>query len=127
MLPAECFIAMNRFSVKEGFEGAFEQRFATRESILESFDGFKGFLLLRRDGADPDGFTHSTWSVWQDRAAFEAWRDSEKPSPKPDSTAASDAPPKPAGPPAGRPNIFERPPVPTFYEGILTLESEKGV
>lgn len=40
-LPGECFIAMNRFTVKEGFEGAFEQRFAQRESRLESFDGFK--------------------------------------------------------------------------------------
>ena len=31
------------------------------------------------------------------------------------------------GPPGGAPNMFVRPPVPTFYEGILVLESAKGV
>ena len=36
------------------------QRFAARESTLQSFEGFRGFQLLRRDGDDPDGFTHST-------------------------------------------------------------------
>ncbi|KAL3911808.1 MAG: hypothetical protein SGPRY_008555, partial [Prymnesium sp.] len=82
ILPGECYIAMNRFSVKEGFEGTFEQRFASRESTLETFDGFKGFLLLRRDGKDPDGVTHSTFSIWKDKASFEAWRLSEKPAPK---------------------------------------------
>ena len=50
-----------------------QARFAARESTLAQYEGFKAFLLLRRDGSDPDGFTHSTWSVWRDRAAFEAW------------------------------------------------------
>lgn len=118
MLDGECFIAMNRFSVKEGMEGAFEERFAQRESTLEQFDGFKGFLLLRRDGSDPDGVTHSTWSVWKDRASFDAWMGAEK---------------KPTGPPAAAegaakpPPIYAKPPVPTFYEGILVLESGKGI
>lgn len=89
---------------------------------------FQGFQLLRRDGTDPDGFTHSTWSVWRNKAAFDAWRDSDKPAPKPDATAPpAGAPPQAGGPPAGRPNIFVRPPVATFYEGILMLESEQGV
>merc|ERR1719483_1443214 len=39
-LEAEAFIAMNRFSVTEGGEAAFEARFAARESTLASFDGF---------------------------------------------------------------------------------------
>ena len=95
----------------------FEQRFASRDSTLEDRDGFKGFLLLRRDGSDPDGFTHSTWSVWKDRASFDAWMSSEKkPSPKPS-----------GGGGGGPPPIYARPPVPTFYEGILMLESGKGV
>ena len=116
-LDGECFVAMNRFSVNPGMEGAFEQRFASRDSTLEDRDGFKGFLLLRRDGSDPDGFTHSTWSVWKDRASFDAWMSSEKkPSPKPS-----------GGGGGGPPPIYARPPVPTFYEGILMLESGKGV
>ena len=87
-------------------------------------------MLLRRDGAkqpgdggEPDdGFTHSTFSVWDDKACFEAWRDSEKKPPP-----AADKGGAPAGKPAGRPNIFSRPPDATFYEGILALESAKGV
>merc|ERR1711968_383617 len=76
-LDSECFVAMNRFTVLPGYEAAFEERFASRESNLKSFDGFKGFLLLRRDGSDPDGFNYSTWSLWRNRAAFEAWKNSE--------------------------------------------------
>ena len=117
-LDGEAFVAMNRFSVVEGSEDAFEARFANRESTLASFDGFKGFMLLRREGTADDGFTHSTWSLWRDRAAFEVWRDSEKRAGKPKPAAGGGGPP---------PNIFVRPPVPTFYESILVLESAKGV
>mmetsp|Transcript_94338 Transcript_94338/g.270205 ORF Transcript_94338/g.270205 Transcript_94338/m.270205 type:complete len:339 (-) Transcript_94338:133-1149(-) len=133
MLPKDVYVAMNRFSVVEGNHAAFEQRFANRKSILTDFDGFRGFMLLRRDGAkkagdggEPDdGFTHSTFSVWDNRACFEAWRDSEKPAPAAEKTAGEGG--SPVGPPAGRPNIFSRPPDATFYEGILALESAKGV
>lgn len=107
---------------------ASEARFAARESTLARYEGFKAFLLLRRDGSDPDGFTHSTWSVWRDRAAFEAWQGSEQRAGKPGPQAAS-APEggKPAGgPPGGGKPPFVRKPVPTFYEGILVLESAKG-
>ena len=128
MLDKECFLAMNRFSVQEGMEDAFEQRFAKRDSTLTDFDGFRGFALLRRDGAKKpgdgalpaDGFTHSTWSLWKDKASFEAWRDSEK---KPPPASGSSG----GGPPAARPNIFTKPPQATFYEGILALESAEGV
>ena len=114
-LDGDCFIAMNRFSVNAGSEALFEARFASRESTLSTFDGFKGFVLLRRDGKDEDGFTHSTWSVWRDRSAFEKWRDSEKPAGK---SKAAPEPPM---------NLYARPPVPTFYEGILMLESADGI
>lgn len=135
MLDSDCFLAMNRFSVKTGFEAAFESRFAKRDSTLSSFEGFRGFLLLRKDGADEDGFTHSTFSVWDNKAAFEVWQSTPKdragkPKPEVDGTTAKpiDAPAGAGGPPkGGPPNIFVRPPVPTFYEGILTLESAAGV
>jgi heme-degrading monooxygenase HmoA len=143
-------VAMNRFSVAPAMRAAFEDRFASRESELESYDGFRGFLLLRRDGSDDDGVTHSTcvrvqsvaggglwltgglaacagrWSVWRDQACFDAWRASEKkPASKgpPAGAGGGGGPPTGGGPPA----MFLKPPVPTFYEGILVLESEKGV
>jgi len=122
-LEGDCFLAMNRFTVAEGSEAAFEQRFANRQSTLESFDGFQGFLLLRRDGADPDGVNYSTWSVWRDRAAFQAWQGAEKPQGKPAAAPAADGPPSAKKPPS----IYVKPPVPLFYEGILMLESEAGV
>jgi heme-degrading monooxygenase HmoA len=118
-LEGEAFIAMNRFSVKPGSEAAFESRFAARDSTLTTYDGFKAFLLLRRDGDDPDGVTHSTWSVWRDRQSFEAWQGSAERAGKPKAA--------PAQPGAKPPSIYARPPVPTFYEGILVLESAEGV
>lgn len=108
-------------------EAAFESRFASRDSTLTEFDGFKGFLLLRRDAADPDGVTHSTWSLWRDRAAFDAWRRAENRAgkPKPAPPAGKSAGAAPSG--GGQSSLTAGPPVPTFYEGILVLESEKGV
>lgn len=107
---------MNRFSVVPDQQAAFEQKFAQRESTLTSFEGFMGFLLLRRDGDDPDGVTHSTWSVWRSKVAFDEWKNSGKPPPTVDGAASK--------PP---PSLYTQPPVPTFYEGILVLESAKGI
>ena len=129
-LKGEAFIAMNRFTVLPGQEGAFERRFAARESQLASYSGFKGFLLLRRDGKDDDGVTHSTWSVWEDRASFEAWRSSEKSQKRPGTAKPPEAkPPAEGAQPAAAapPSLYARAPVPTFYEAILMLESAKGV
>eukprot|EP00316_Scyphosphaera_apsteinii_P005093 CAMPEP_0119321820 /NCGR_PEP_ID=MMETSP1333-20130426/56535_1 /TAXON_ID=418940 /ORGANISM="Scyphosphaera apsteinii, Strain RCC1455" /LENGTH=285 /DNA_ID=CAMNT_0007328891 /DNA_START=174 /DNA_END=1031 /DNA_ORIENTATION=- len=124
MLDGECFVAMNRFTVLPGQAEAFEQRFSKRESMLKKYSGFKGFLLLRRDGSDPDGFTYSTWSVWSDRASFEAWKNAEKkPVGGPPSAAPGAGPPSAGGPQ----QLFARPPVATFYEGILVLESAEGI
>jgi len=123
-LPADCFVAMNRFSVRPGMGNAFEAQFASRESSLKDYDGFVGFILLRRDGnkqpgdgGEPDdGYTHSTFSVWKNRDAFQVW--------KSDSTGKSR--PKGDGN-GGKPNIYIKPPVPSFYEGILALESAPGI
>ncbi len=116
MLPAEGFVAMNRFCVTEGNEEGFERRFASRETSLRQYRGFKGFLLLRRDGDADDGCNYSTFSVWEDRDAFAGWRDAQKAKPK-------SQPQKPAG--GG--GMYARPPTPSFYEAILQLETSKGV
>ncbi|KAH8049355.1 antibiotic biosynthesis monooxygenase [Aureococcus anophagefferens] len=109
-LPSDVFVAMNRFPVAEGSEDEFERRFADRSSTLADFAGFKGFLLLRRDDKVDDGATHSTFSVWDSRASFQAWLDSEK---KPDEQP--------------RENLLAGRPTPSYYEGILALESAQGV
>lgn len=137
MLDKEIFLAMNRFSVQPGMEDAFEQRFATRDSTLTDVDGFRGFLLLRRDGGKKpkdggtpkDGVTHSTWSVWKDKESFDNWQLREKwrasvKKPSPPASDGGDGPPAAA---EKRPNLFIKPPVPSFYEGILTLQSSEGV
>merc|ERR1712194_166948 len=124
-IPKEAFVAMNRFSVKNGMERSFENKFASRKSSLTDYDGFKGFLLLRRDGAkrpgdggDPDdGFTHSTFSVWKNKESFDRWMADSK---------ASEAPQKKDGG-SSAPAIYNQPPVPTFYEAFLVLESADGV
>ena len=70
------FIAMNRFRVKQGSEGAFETMWRERETFLDGVPGFVEFRLLR----GPDGEDHRLYashSVWSSRDAFEAWTQSE--------------------------------------------------
>lgn len=70
------FIAMNRFKIAPGFETAFEDIWRNRKSYLDEVPGFRGFHLLR----GPKEETHTLFashSVWDSRAVFEAWTDSE--------------------------------------------------
>ena len=70
------FIAMNRFQVKLGAEQAFETVWATRESYLGKMPGFVEFHLLK--GPETDDHTlYASHTVWQSKAAFEAWTRSE--------------------------------------------------
>jgi len=143
ILPRECFAAMNRFSVAPTMEIVFERKFADRESTLKDCEGFRGFLLLRRDGkkqpgdgGDPDdGYTHSTFSIWDEKANFDAWMASNKNNKtsnrKPTNGNGNGNDTADANPDAtqkgGPPKIYTRPPVPTFYEGILVLENKAGM
>ena len=70
------FIAMNRFRVKKGSEEAFEQVWLSRDSQLTKVPGFVEFHLLR--GPEHDDYTlYASHTVWESRAAFEAWTKSE--------------------------------------------------
>ena len=71
------FLAMNRFRVLPGAEQEFEQVWLTRESHLASVPGFVSFDLLRGPAAD-DHVLYASHTVWTDRAAFEAWTNSEQ-------------------------------------------------
>ena len=70
------FIAMNRFKVAPGAEGEFEEVWTSRDTHLRAVPGFVEFHLLR--GPEHDDYTlFASHTVWQSRAAFEAWTKSE--------------------------------------------------
>jgi heme-degrading monooxygenase HmoA len=66
------FIAMNRFKVKKGSEEAFENVWLGRESYLDRMAGFVEFHLLKGPEAE-DHTLYASHTVWQSKAAFEAW------------------------------------------------------
>lgn len=71
------FIAMNRFRVRRGSEDAFEKVWLSRESYLERMPGFVEFHLLKGPQAD-DHTLYASHTVWQGKAAFEAWTKSDE-------------------------------------------------
>ncbi|MFQ5513230.1 MAG: antibiotic biosynthesis monooxygenase family protein [Myxococcota bacterium] len=70
------FIAMNRFRITLGREQDFEALWKRRESYLEGLDGFREFHLLRGP-SDEESTLYASHTVWDSRAAFEAWTESE--------------------------------------------------
>lgn len=70
------FVAMNRFRVEKGAEAEFETVWKGRRSHLKEVPGFRGFHLLRGPEA-ADHTLFASHSVWESRAAFEAWTKSE--------------------------------------------------
>ena len=70
------FIAMNRFQVLPGNEGAFEAVWMNRDSYLSEVLGFVEFNLLR--GPKTEEYTlYSSHTLWRSREDFEAWTRSE--------------------------------------------------
>ena len=70
------FLAMNRFDIAPGFESGFEEIWQQRESYLDTVPGFVSFALLK--GATTENHTlYASHSVWESRAAFDAWTESE--------------------------------------------------
>eukprot|EP00238_Polyblepharides_amylifera_P000283 CAMPEP_0196572520 /NCGR_PEP_ID=MMETSP1081-20130531/2563_1 /TAXON_ID=36882 /ORGANISM="Pyramimonas amylifera, Strain CCMP720" /LENGTH=345 /DNA_ID=CAMNT_0041889875 /DNA_START=71 /DNA_END=1108 /DNA_ORIENTATION=- len=131
-ITPDCFVAMNRFSVTQGNEAAFETRWASRESKLNEMPGFLYFLILRRDAVKADdGFNYVSFSAWKDRASFEKWRDSQNfqsahgQKEGLGKMPSTNSPNKPKGPPSG--GIMTGPPSVAFYVGKLTLQCEAGL
>jgi heme-degrading monooxygenase HmoA len=70
------FIAMNRFRVAKGSEDAFEQVWLTRDTHLDKVPGFVEFHLLKGPEVE-DHTLFASHTIWESRAAFEAWTKSE--------------------------------------------------
>lgn len=70
------FIAMNRFRIARGFEAGFEEVWRERESYLEDVPGFREFHLLRGSSGEEETL-YASHTVWDSRAAFVAWTESE--------------------------------------------------
>jgi heme-degrading monooxygenase HmoA len=71
------FIAMNRFRVRKGSEEAFEHVWMNRDSLLHKVPGFVEFHLLK--GPEQEDHTlYASHTIWQSKAAFEAWTRSEE-------------------------------------------------
>ena len=70
------FIAMNRFRIAPGFEAGFEEVWRTRESYLDEVPGFKSFTLLKGPERE-DHVLYASHSIWESRAAFDAWTESD--------------------------------------------------
>lgn len=70
------FIAMNRFRIARGREDSFEEMWRSRESHLEGVPGFREFRLLKGP-TDEAATLYASHSVWDSRADFAAWTESE--------------------------------------------------
>ncbi|HEX2939520.1 MAG TPA: antibiotic biosynthesis monooxygenase [Rhodopila sp.] len=70
------FIAMNRFKVLPDATTAFEEVWTSRDTYLRGVPGFVSFHLLRGPKRE-DHVLYSSHTIWQNRAAFEAWTTSD--------------------------------------------------
>ncbi len=70
------YITMNRFRVRDGAEGEFEDAWLNREILLNKVPGFVQFHLLRGPKRD-DHTLYASHTTWEDEAAFRAWTDSD--------------------------------------------------
>ena len=65
----------NRFSVAEGYEEEFVERFSGSEGEVASQPGFVKFELLTPANEDTDTFVAMTY--WESEADFRAWTETE--------------------------------------------------
>ena len=70
------YIAMNRFRIAIGREPDFEELWRRRDSNLKDVPGFREFHLLRGP-TDEEATLFASHTVWNSRADFEAWTESD--------------------------------------------------
>lgn len=71
------YVAANRFRVLPEGAAAFERAWLERDSRLAEVPGFLAFHLLKGPAA-ADHILYTSLSLWESRAAFEAWTRSEQ-------------------------------------------------
>jgi heme-degrading monooxygenase HmoA len=71
------YLAMNRFRIAPGMEAGFEKIWRERESYLDEVPGFVSFALLKGGSSDEDHVLYASHSVWESKAAFDAWTESD--------------------------------------------------
>jgi heme-degrading monooxygenase HmoA len=64
---------INRLSVPADYAEHLEQAFGRSGGAMGDVPGFQGFQLLRRES----GGEFLVFTLWEDRASFEAWRASD--------------------------------------------------
>lgn len=67
-------VKINAITIPEGMGPQLEGRFAGRAKMVESFDGFEDFQLLRPVEGEDRYFVYTRWET---EAHFQAWVDSQ--------------------------------------------------
>jgi len=67
-------VKINAIQVPDGMGPQLEERFAGRAKMVEKFDGFEDFQLLRPVEGESRYFVYTRWASEED---FQAWVDSQ--------------------------------------------------
>lgn len=69
------YVVMNRIPVKKEYQSDFEERFKSRQGLVDQSPGFIRNLVLRPD--DDSSEYHIVMTFWQNRQAFTDWTRSD--------------------------------------------------
>ena len=67
-------VKINAIAIPDGMGPQLEERFAGRAKMVEQFDGFEDFQLLRPVEGETRYFVYIRWASEE---AFQAWKDSQ--------------------------------------------------
>lgn len=67
-------VKINAIAIPDGMGPQLEERFAGRAKMVEQFDGFEDFQLLRPVEGETRYFVYTRWASEE---AFQAWKDSQ--------------------------------------------------
>lgn len=127
LVDGSCFVAMNRFAVKQGCELLFEERWAERQSKLPQQPGFLSFCLIRQQNMDnqhekhdevPPPFNYSSLTLWKSFESWTGWRNGDGRYSHDASRAAKRTPVS---------EWLEHPASPIFWDGLGTSMAESGI
>ena len=127
-LPAECFVALQKYFILPDQQQAFEQLWKNRESTIASYDGFVASSLMRRDGTAKGhgmGEISSSEPNYVSAVVFRNQQDFEKWTNQHEKDVAAKKEKMTAGG-AELPKFWNKEPEKVLYEGTLVISSEQG-